>query len=50
MECAHNGHIMALCIKSRGDFILVGDIMRSVVLLQYKDSENTLEEVCISPL
>jgi DNA damage-binding protein 1 len=44
-ECGNSGHILALYIKTRGDFVLVGDLLRSMSLLQYKQAENTLEEV-----
>ena len=44
-ECGHNGHIYALYVKARGDYILVGDLLRSVTLLQYKSIDETLEEV-----
>ena len=29
-ECGHHGHILALYLESRGDFIVVGDLMKSV--------------------
>ena len=44
-ECGHNGHILALYLKAHGDNVLVGDLLRSVTLLQYKANETTLEEV-----
>merc|ERR1711871_1097461 len=44
-ECSHHGHILALFVKSRGDFIVVGDIMKSVSLLIYKPEEQTIEEI-----
>ena len=44
-ECGHQGHILALYIKTHGDFILVGDLLRSVTLLQYKAADAKLEEV-----
>jgi hypothetical protein len=34
---------MSLLVSFRGDFILVGDLMRSVSLLMYKQEEETLE-------
>lgn len=43
--CTQKGHILALHIKSRGDFILVGDLMSSITLLVYKPIGDTLEEV-----
>lgn len=36
---------MALYLKTKGDFILVGDLMRSVLLLAYKPMEGNFEEV-----
>jgi DNA damage-binding protein 1 len=44
-ECGHHGHILALYIKTHGDFVLVGDLLRSVSLLQYKAADSSLEEV-----
>lgn len=35
-ECGHHGHILALYIQTRGDFIVVGDLMKSISLLIYK--------------
>jgi hypothetical protein len=29
-EVGHHGHILALYMQSRGDFIVVGDLMRSI--------------------
>jgi len=45
-ECGHHGHILALYLKARGDYVLVGDLYRSMTLLQYKAGEETgtLEE------
>ena len=46
-ECGHSGHILTLYLKAHGDYVLVGDLLRSVTLLQYKctDRESSLEEV-----
>jgi DNA damage-binding protein 1 len=44
-ECGHQGHIFVLYIKTRGDYLLVGDLLRSVTLLQYKATDGSLEEV-----
>lgn len=44
-ECSHHGHILVLYLKTHGDYVLVGDLLRSVTLLQYKAAEGTLEEV-----
>ncbi len=35
-ESSHHGHILALYVQSRGDFIVVGDLMKSISLLIYK--------------
>lgn len=35
-ECGHHGHIIALYVQTRGDFIVVGDLMKSISLLMYK--------------
>ena len=50
VDCDHHGHIIALHTAVRGDFIVVGDLMKSVSLLVYKpptaeQSEPRLEEV-----
>ncbi|KAL3612131.1 hypothetical protein D5086_003151 [Populus alba] len=36
-ECGHHGHILALYVQTRGDFIVVGDLMKSISLLIYKE-------------
>lgn len=46
-ECNHYNNIMALYVKTKGDFILVGDLMRSVLLLAYKPMEGNFEEVLV---
>lgn len=43
-ECGHHGHILALYVQSRGDFIVVGDLMKSLSLLIYKHEEGAIEE------
>ncbi len=45
LECSHFNNIIALYLKTKGDFVLVGDLMRSVTLLAYKPLEGTFEEV-----
>lgn len=35
-ECGHHGHILALYVQTRGDFIVVGDLMKSISLLIFK--------------
>jgi DNA damage-binding protein 1 len=44
-ECHHQGHIMTLFLKSFNDYLIVGDLVRSVSLLRYRSTESTLEEV-----
>ncbi|KAG7298167.1 DNA damage-binding protein 1 [Plutella xylostella] len=45
LECSHFNNIVALYLKVKGDFVLVGDIMRSMSLLQYKQMEGSFEEI-----
>jgi DNA damage-binding protein 1 len=45
LECSHFNNIIALYLKTRGDFILVGDLLRSITLLQYKTMEGSFEEI-----
>ena len=46
MECSHfNNMIALLMLKNRGDFILVGDLVRGMTLLQYKTMEGSFEEI-----
>ena len=35
-ECGHHGHILALHVQTRGNSIVVGDLMKSISLLIYK--------------
>ncbi|CAL1299313.1 unnamed protein product [Larinioides sclopetarius] len=44
-ECSYFNNIIALYLKTKGDFILVGDIMRSLALLVYKPLEGSFEEI-----
>ncbi|KAI3937749.1 hypothetical protein MKW92_004607 [Papaver armeniacum] len=44
LECGHHGHILALYVQTRGDFIVVGDLMKSISLLIYKHEEGAIEE------
>lgn len=44
-ECEHGGQILALYMAARGDFVLVGDLMKSVALLLYKPVDGRIEEV-----
>ncbi|CAG9764896.1 unnamed protein product [Ceutorhynchus assimilis] len=45
LECSHFNNIVSLYLKTKGDFILVGDLMRSITLLQYKTMEGSFEEI-----
>ena len=45
VECSYFNNIIALYLKTKGDFILVGDLMRSVTLLAYKPMEGNFAEV-----
>ena len=45
VECNHANNIVALYVKTKGDFVLVGDLMRSMTLLVYKAMEGCFEEV-----
>ncbi|KAI1309419.1 DNA damage-binding protein 1 [Halotydeus destructor] len=44
-ECSFTNTVIALFLKTKGDFVLVGDLMRSMTLLNYKPMESTLEEI-----
>uniref|UniRef100_A0A6B2KWM0 DNA damage-binding protein 1 n=1 Tax=Arcella intermedia TaxID=1963864 RepID=A0A6B2KWM0_9EUKA len=45
LEAEHSGQVVALYLDTRGDFIVVGDIMRSVKLLIYSSSDSTIKEL-----
>lgn len=45
LECSNFNNIIALYVKVKGDFVLVGDLMRSISLLAYKQREGQFEEV-----
>jgi len=44
-ECHHHGSIITLTLQSRGDFIIYGDLMRSISVLLYKPDLGSLEEI-----
>eukprot|EP00668_Euglena_longa_P029608 GGOE01036966.1.p1 GENE.GGOE01036966.1~~GGOE01036966.1.p1 ORF type:complete len:1224 (-),score=385.99 GGOE01036966.1:114-3533(-) len=44
-ECHFRGSIVTLTLKSRGDFVIVGDLMRSISVLMYKADVSALEEI-----
>lgn len=37
-ECSNQGNILALYLKTHGNFVLVGDLLRSVTLLRYQSN------------
>lgn len=43
-ECSHHGQIVTFAVKTRGDWILVGDLMKSMSLLLYKPDEGAIDE------
>ncbi|XP_037087603.1 DNA damage-binding protein 1-like [Pollicipes pollicipes] len=45
LECSHFNNIVALYLKTKGDFVLVGDLMRSITALQYKAMEGNFDEM-----
>ncbi len=45
LECSHFNFITALYLKTKGDFVLAGDLMRSLCVLAYKSMESTFEEI-----
>lgn len=53
LECGHHGHILALYLKAKGDCVLVGDLLRSVSLLQFRPAADgvasSLQELCRDP-
>ncbi|XP_027838000.2 DNA damage-binding protein 1-like isoform X1 [Aphis gossypii] len=44
LECSHFNNIVALFVKTKGDFIICGDLMRSLTLLQYKTMDGSFDE------
>ena len=45
LDCCHYGNIIALHLKTKGDFVIVGDLLKSVSLLLYKPQESSFEEI-----
>eukprot|EP00306_Pavlova_sp_CCMP459_P011989 CAMPEP_0185189296 /NCGR_PEP_ID=MMETSP1140-20130426/5945_1 /TAXON_ID=298111 /ORGANISM="Pavlova sp., Strain CCMP459" /LENGTH=776 /DNA_ID=CAMNT_0027755847 /DNA_START=12 /DNA_END=2342 /DNA_ORIENTATION=- len=43
--CVHHGHILALYVETRGDFIVVGDLMKSVSLHLFKADTCEIEDL-----
>ena len=44
-ECSYFNNILVLNLKTKGDFVLIADMMRSINLLAYKQMEGNLEEI-----
>jgi len=44
-ECSHMGHIIALKVETKDNLIVVGDLMKSITLLQYQRESGRIEEV-----
>ena len=44
-ECAYSGGVLSMFLTTRGDFLLVGDLMNSVKLLHYDATERRLDEL-----
>jgi DNA damage-binding protein 1 len=44
-KAGHSDHILALYVESRGDFIVVGDLMKSLCLLVYREVDDTIEQI-----
>lgn len=44
-ECSHHGQIVTFAVKTRGDWILVGDLMKSMSLLLHKPEEGAIDEI-----
>ncbi|PSC68559.1 DNA damage-binding 1 [Micractinium conductrix] len=42
-ECSHAGHVLALYLATRGDLVVVGDLMKSIQLLAWKGQDGSLE-------
>ncbi len=48
-ECTFHGSVFVLALSVMGDFILVGDLMKSAALLLYLADEKTLQETARDP-
>jgi hypothetical protein len=46
-ECEHLGHILVLYLHTHGDFILVGDLMKSVTLLAYSPVDSVIKVIVV---
>jgi DNA damage-binding protein 1 len=45
LECSNFNYIQALHLKTKGDLVLVGDLMRSICLMSYKPVDSSFEEI-----
>ncbi|CAH8566044.1 unnamed protein product [Heterobilharzia americana] len=45
LACSFNESIIALFLRRKGDFVLVGDLMRSLTLLLFKANVNNFEAI-----
>jgi len=48
LQCQHSGQILALHVKTRGEYAVVGDLLRSISLLRLVEIEGTLKLVDIA--
>ena len=44
-ECSKSCQVLNIFVKTRGEFILVGDLMKSVTLYIYKSVDSSIEEI-----
>jgi len=44
-ECGSHGHTASILLQTHGNYVVVGDLMKSISLLKYDESRNMLEEV-----
>ncbi|KAI8908190.1 UV-damaged DNA-binding protein 1A [Powellomyces hirtus] len=44
-KATHHGNIIVYALAVRGDFVLVGDLMKSVKVLQYNSQDDTLTKL-----
>ena len=44
-ECSHMGHIIALKVETKDNLIVVGDLMKSITLLEYQREYARIEEI-----
>ncbi|RDD41784.1 DNA damage-binding protein 1 [Trichoplax sp. H2] len=45
-ETSFHNNVLALYLKTKGDFILIGDLMRSISLCAYRPMNNEIELIC----